>query len=200
MIGYKTFSIESIRENGFTDGGIYEIKEPLVQWTSGFHFYDVPIKVGSFEESTHKCAIIKVLGSMMFKDCTLFTNKIKILKFVTKEELLQECGDRIFEVPTGEYHFKNNLLHRDNDLPAMICENGNRIWYQNGKFKRENGLPTIVRYDGQQDWTNEDGQLHRDNGLPAVICPDGFSYHYKNGVRISVDTLLPQSKTMIKWF
>jgi hypothetical protein len=31
---------------------------------------------------------------------------------------------------------KNGLIHRDNDLPAIIFSDGVKQWYQNGKFIR----------------------------------------------------------------
>jgi len=31
---------------------------------------------------------------------------------------------------------KNRQLHRDNDLPAIVCVDGTKSWYQNGIFIR----------------------------------------------------------------
>ncbi len=39
-----------------------------------------------------------------------------------------------------------NLLHRE-DGPAIINSDGNKTWYQNGKFHREDG-PTVINSDG----------------------------------------------------
>jgi len=57
-----------------------------------------------------------------------------------------------------EHHYQNELLHRDNDQPAVI-DNGTKIWYQNG-------------------------ELHRDNDLPAVTYPNGIKQWYQNGLFI----------------
>jgi ribosomal protein L25 (general stress protein Ctc) len=59
-----------------------------------------------------------------------------------------------------EYHdviwYKNGLIHRDNDLPAVIYSNGAKYWYQNSLW-------------------------HRDNDLPAVVYPNGLKHWYQNG-------------------
>lgn len=35
-------------------------------------------------------------------------------------------------------YFKNNKLHRDNDLPSIISNNGDMRWYKDNKIHREN--------------------------------------------------------------
>jgi hypothetical protein len=40
---------------------------------------------------------------------------------------------------------KNGLLHRDNDLPSVICVNGTRFWYKDNNLYRENGKPAIIQ-------------------------------------------------------
>ena len=32
-----------------------------------------------------------------------------------------------------EYWYKSGVIHRDGDLPAVECANGNKEWYCNGK-------------------------------------------------------------------
>jgi hypothetical protein len=51
---------------------------------------------------------------------------------------------------------KNGQIHRDNDLPAVVWENGAKQWLQNSL-------------------------LHRDNDLPAVVWENGAKYWYQNG-------------------
>ena len=41
--------------------------------------------------------------------------------------------------------YKDGVLHRDNDLPAIEFANGNKEWYQNGNLHRDNDLPAIER-------------------------------------------------------
>lgn len=64
--------------------------------------------------------------------------------------------------------YNNGLLHRDNDLPAVI-DRGKKVkmWYQNGVLHRSNGLPAVVT-DNSKQWYKF-GVLHRDMDLPAVI-------------------------------
>ena len=53
-------------------------------------------------------------------------------------------------------YYKNNLKHRDGDLPAIIWENIHRSWYKNGLE-------------------------HRDENKPSSIYSDGYKYWYQNG-------------------
>ncbi len=71
-------------------------------------------------------------------------------------------------------------LHRDNDLPAIICTSGTQEWYQYGKLHRDNDLPTIICTDGAQYWYQHD-ELHRDNDLPAIIYANGMQCWYQHG-------------------
>ena len=36
-----------------------------------------------------------------------------------------------------QYWYQNDLIHRDNDLPAIVCANGNKFWYKNGLMHQE---------------------------------------------------------------
>lgn len=77
---------------------------------------------------------------------------------------------------------KNGLLHRDNDLPAVI-ENEGREWYQNDLLHRDNDLPAIEKTNGDKEWY-QNGLFHRDNDLPAIISSNkGFTIEewYQNG-------------------
>lgn len=51
--------------------------------------------------------------------------------------------------------YKNDNIHRDNDLPAKICENSNlRVWYKDGMIHRDNG-PAIIDYDVEWWYKND---------------------------------------------
>jgi hypothetical protein len=71
-------------------------------------------------------------------------------------------------------------IHRDGDLPAMICEDGTQVWYRDGNRHRDGNLPAVVSKGGYQGWY-QNGKLHRDGDLPAVIHADGTQYWYQNG-------------------
>ena len=58
--------------------------------------------------------------------------------------------------PTKEYWgnrewYKNDVLHRDGDLPAVISARGDLEYYKNGKRHRDNG-PAVIRKDGTCSW------------------------------------------------
>jgi antitoxin component YwqK of YwqJK toxin-antitoxin module len=66
-----------------------------------------------------------------------------------------------------------------NDLPTYI-KNGDKYWYKNGKIHRDDDLPAVVCYNSTKYWY-QNGKLHRDNNLPAVIMRNGDKYWYENG-------------------
>lgn len=74
----------------------------------------------------------------------------------------EENGDIIY--------YKNNKIHRDDDLPAIIQKDGSLQWWINGYPHRENN-PAEIRIDGTKYWYNH-GQKHRIGG-PAVERSDG---------------------------
>ena len=76
------------------------------------------------------------------------------------------------------YLFGN--LHSVNDLPAIICTNGDKHWYYNGKKHRENDLPADVCANGDKHWYYNN-KRHRENDLPAVIYANGTKHWYYNG-------------------
>lgn len=75
----------------------------------------------------------------------------------------------------------NGKLHRDDDLPALECANGDKLWYRNGKLHREGDRPAIEHANGNK-WWYHNGELHRDNDLPAFTnIEDGTKYWYRYG-------------------
>ena len=46
---------------------------------------------------------------------------------------------------------KLGMLHRENDQPAIIHENGTQEWYFNGQRHRIN-KPAVVFPDGKEEW------------------------------------------------
>jgi hypothetical protein len=79
--------------------------------------------------------------------------------------------------------YMNGKQHRDNDRPAVIWANGTQIWFSDDQVYRANGLPTYVGVDGTQQW-HVGHVLHRDNDLPAVIRADGSQQWWTHGKRI----------------
>jgi len=84
--------------------------------------------------------------------------------------------------PNGDkYCFKDNNLHRDDGLPAVIDIDGTKEWWFNGKKHRDNGEPAIIRTNGTKEWW-VNGNRHRENG-PAVIRTNGTKEWWVNGNR-----------------
>jgi len=73
--------------------------------------------------------------------------------------------------------YQNGLKHRDNN-PAVIRVNGIQVWYQYGKTHRTDG-PALIYADGSTEWWIE-GMRHRIDG-PAIINMHGRQVWYKNG-------------------
>jgi hypothetical protein len=80
-----------------------------------------------------------------------------------------------------EWWFKG-LFHRDGDKPAVIGVSGTQRWYINGKLHRENDMPAVIRADGSEEWYIND-KLHRIDDMPAVIDADGSQEWWVNGKR-----------------
>jgi len=100
-------------------------------------------------------------------------------------------------------YFRNNELHRDDDLPAVIWLSGRKEWYQNGELHRKNDQPAVYVDDFYKAWycrhklhRNHDqpaivhgkceewyehGLKHREGDKPAVINKNQFMLWYKNG-------------------
>ena len=62
---------------------------------------------------------------------------------------------------------KDNLLHRDNDKPALIWPGGPIAWYKNGLRHRDDDKPALIGEEGSLYWFKND-LLHRVCG-PAMI-------------------------------
>ena len=103
-------------------------------------------------------------------------------------------------------YWKNELIHRGNDLPAAEYRNGAKEWYKEGELHRENDLPAIIYAGGQKEWFSNGsryeikkyengtkeyynifGRFHRYDGLPAVIYPNGDVEYWVGGKRHRID-------------
>lgn len=88
----------------------------------------------------------------------------------------------IFETPDGTIkYFKDKILHRDGDLPAIIERNGSKWYYKYGKLHRDNGLPAVEYSNGGKRWYVND-VLYRSSNLPPIILSNGTGYLYINGI------------------
>lgn len=77
--------------------------------------------------------------------------------------------------------WKNNVYHRDGDLPAVEYANGTRLWYSNGVLHRDGDLPAVEYANGCKEYWKK-GKRHRDGDLPAVDFPSGHKEYWKDGI------------------
>jgi hypothetical protein len=107
-------------------------------------------------------------------------------KLVNNIEKLESINNKLYCYSIVEYSsgtkewYKDGVLHRDNDLPAIEYSSGTKKWYKDGVLHRDNDLPAIEYSDGTKEWY-KDGVLHRDNDLPAIEHSSGTKKWYKDG-------------------
>ena len=51
-----------------------------------------------------------------------------------------------------ERWYLNDLLHREEDKPAIIFPNGDMGWYYKGELDRENSKPALIFANGNKAW------------------------------------------------
>lgn len=76
--------------------------------------------------------------------------------------------------------FKNEHIHRDDDLPAVVWDNGGEEWYQDGKLHRDGDKPAVVGADGARQWWKH-GKPHRKANFPAFILANGIEVYFRHG-------------------
>lgn len=85
-------------------------------------------------------------------------------------------------------YYTDDLLHRDNDLPAIEQASGTKFWYFKGKPHRKGDLPAVVFAGGTKEWW-KNGLMHRDGNKPAVEFFNGGKMWYVNGLLHREDDL-----------
>ncbi|HMC00637.1 MAG TPA: hypothetical protein VKN14_06335 [Flavobacteriaceae bacterium] len=84
------------------------------------------------------------------------------------------------ELDSNNFDWYKAKIHRENDLPAVICSNGTKQWYKDNKLHRDNDNPAIIFPNGTKYWYNQ-GKLHRNFDKPATIFPNGTKEWYFDG-------------------
>ena len=189
MIGFEIFDkdLKGIDGYQYEIGKIYETLEPLEFNRNVFNFCEMPIDIMiPFDKHMEiEYALIEALGSVKHDiiNHKSITNKIKIIKKLDVDEILNYCKDGKNKTNCGDiFYFKDKKLHSENDLPAVSRVSGNQEWYSNGIIHRNNDLPAIIYPNGDMIWYMN-GMIHRDNDLPAIIRSNGFREWYVNGMR-----------------
>ena len=92
------------------------------------------------------------------------------------EELALQCA--VDRIGTIRYRNEKNELHRVNG-PAVIYNNGKKIWCQYGEKHRTNG-PAVIWANGTKEWYRN-GKRHRLDG-PAISRSNSAEYWFIDGV------------------
>jgi hypothetical protein len=82
-----------------------------------------------------------------------------------------------------KFWYQNGKFHRL-DGPAVEYADGHKTWYQYGKYHRLDG-PAIEGANGYKVW-HQNGKLHREDG-PAIEYASGDKSWYQNGKRHRLD-------------
>ena len=71
---------------------------------------------------------------------------------------------------TKKWFNKHGQLHRDGNLPAIVCTNGTKKWCENGVLHRGYDSPAVEWANGQKEWF-KNGNRCRDGDKPVVLDP-----------------------------
>lgn len=74
-----------------------------------------------------------------------------------------------------------NGQYIDSRYPNRHC-----VWYQDDQIHRDDDLPAIEFDDGEKRWYQY-GKLHRQKG-PAIIVANGRSYWFLDGIEVDCKT------------
>ena len=181
------------------------------------------------KDHTMRVCEILASGNIDIGDDKCATNKIKIVREIPREEFLRNyCTGKFIFPKNHKYEYayfkdgylhgsseseptillkdgtkewyKNGILDRDNDLPAIECtyglkkwykngqlhiiesSDGSKFWYKDGERHRGGDFPAVELYNGTKEWYRE-GKYHRDGDLPAVVYADGTKEWYINDIQ-----------------
>lgn len=91
---------------------------------------------------------------------------------------------------------RNGKLHRDNDLPALLCDDTKtQGWYQDGELHRDNDRPALIMRHSQDYFWH--GKRHRPSGGPAIEYYDGRRFWYWHGKEVG-NSLTPDEEP--QWY
>ena len=100
-----------------------------------------------------------------------------------RARIIESMTKREVEDEGNILYYLDGKLHRENDKPAVEYSDGTKEWYRKGQLHRENDNPAIEWADGTKMWYRK-GKRHRENDKPAVERVDGTKDWYLNGICI----------------
>jgi len=120
-------------------------------------------------------------GDLLRKYCGDCTVKDEINGCTYRNGVLHSYDKPAKTINGRAMWYKNGLLHRDCDLPAVTDRGEYKAWYKNGSLHREGDLPAIVSpsHNRQEWWIN--GKRHRECDRPSLTQPD-LEVWYKRGL------------------
>jgi hypothetical protein len=188
VVGYKgfTFNLRGYGGYKFKIGETYihtSDNPPLELCESGFHFCIYAQDVLTYYPlgAHNRYAIVEASEEIIHGSDKSVCSCITIVKEITVNELQHASPEYIKRLDGTEGWYKNGVLHRNGDLPAVIYPSGTTEWFKNGVKHRDNGMPAIIWGNGNMEWY-VNGRLERDGGLPAVVCVSGTKKWYKGGL------------------
>ena len=133
----------------------YSIEGKLELCENGFHFCKEFKNINTYYQfhRQHRYFEVEILGDVIDDGDKSCTNKIKFIRELTDEELLEygieRSGNRISYNGSKAWYL-NRLLHRE-DGPAVEYADGYKAWFVNGECHREDG-PAVEWADGTKEW------------------------------------------------
>jgi hypothetical protein len=177
MIGFKATNKNLTARNSFqyVVGMTYTTEDPIGLCANGFHFCTYPMAVDLYYKpsDTTEYVVVEALGKYIHDDTKFVTNKLKIIKKITREQLL-ECLPRngMYTASCGStFNFKDGALHSECDQPAIVIVNGGKYWYTGGCVHRDGGQPARIHRNGRMEWW-ENGLFVREI---RPVAPSGRS-------------------------
>lgn len=90
------------------------------------------------------------------------------------------------------------LPHNEGDMPAIITNSGDKYWYKSGLLHRDDDLPAVMYVDRLEWWVN--GTRCRPNDLPAVVSGHHKIWYDKGVIHRSGDKPAIITETTLEWF
>ncbi len=80
--------------------------------------------------------------------------------------------------------YRHGKPHRDDDKPAVMYADGQRVWLVNGRYHRDGGRPAAIRSNGVMEWWIN-GNIQYSIKATIVRKQDGTYEYWHNGELIA---------------
>jgi hypothetical protein len=155
-------------------GQTYTIKgdNPLVLCEHGYHACSIAVncwtKLYGYDFSEDYLGIVE-FGVDTISDCRKTAGRsMTIVKILTPEEKSAACTGILLS-----YSTRTEFVNVDAILPTHCAVS--QYWYRDGLLHRDNDLPAITLNHGMGMYWYRDGVLHRDNGKPVSVTDYGVT-------------------------